>query len=68
MILLNGFVDRPYDNLDFPLSIKVEGIFTMRSVRPTSTFAFKTFDENGYAIDTSSTYFLPSLVNAKELE
>ena len=64
MTLLNGFADGAYDTLDIPLLIEVPGIFTLRSVRPTSTFVFKTFDVNGYAIDTHSTFVLPQLVNA----
>jgi hypothetical protein len=68
MTLINGFAEKAYNTLDIPLVIEVPGIFTLRSVRPTSTFVFVTFDANGYAIDTHSTFVLAPLVNAKVMQ
>ena len=65
--LRDGFKDGPYDDLETELEITVSSIFTPRSVTPTSTFELRTYDGEGYAIDTHSGYFLPGLRNAEEI-
>ena len=65
LTLRDGFKNGPYDQLGAPLEITVSNIFTPRTVTPTSTFEFQTFDSEGYAIDTHSGYFLPGLTNAE---
>lgn len=67
MTLQNGFAEGPYQLLETPITIVVAGIFTLRTVRPTSTFELVTFDRNGYAIDTHSTFILPPLRIANEI-
>lgn len=42
--ITGAFPEEPYTMLDTQIQIKVEGIFTQRSVKPTSAFSFRTFD------------------------
>lgn len=65
--LVNGFNEGPYSVLETPIQIVVAGIFTQRTVSPTSIFEIITFDSNGYAIDTHSTYILPPLEIANDI-
>ena len=65
--LRGGFKNGPYDALATALEITVSSIFTPRSVTPTSIFELRTYDSEGYAIDTHSGYFLPGLRNAEEI-
>ena len=64
MTLIDAFKTQPYDSLTEPLELKISGIFTPRSVKPTTNFNITTFDSEGYEIDFHNTYFLPRLTNA----
>ena len=66
-VIKNGFEIADYDKLETPLTFKVTGIFTPRSVMPTRNFEFETFDGQDYIIDTHSTFFLPEMKNALEI-
>lgn len=57
-----------YSQIERPVAIEVAGIFTPRSVMPTTNFKLQTFDSNGWLIDTHASYFLPALRAAKSVE
>ena len=65
--LIDAFKTQAYDSLSEPLELKISGIFTPRSVKPTTNFNITTFDSEGYEIDSHNTYFLPRLANAKNV-
>lgn len=65
--LHDGFDVASFDELAEPLVIEIEGIFTPRSVMPTTNFNITTFDSLGYAIDFHDTYFLPPLTDAEQI-
>ena len=54
--------------LNEQIHIKVDGIKTYRSVKPTSTFDFRTFDAQRYEIDTHRTYKLGPMDAALRVE
>ena len=63
----DGFDAASFNELSEPLVIEIEGIFTPRSVMPTTNFNITTFDSLGYAIDFHETYFLPPLIDAEQI-
>ena len=68
MTVRDAFNTVAYDTLETLIQIEVAGIFTPRSVKPTTNFEIKTFDSEDWLIDTHSTYFLPAQVAAKDVE
>ena len=66
--ITDAFPEEPYTALDQPLQVKVDGIFTQRSVKPTSAFSFRTFDAHRFEIDTHRTYKLGPMNAALRVE
>ena len=59
--IINAFTDSDYSTLEAPISLSIGGIFTQRSMKPTTNFIFTTFDKDGYLIDMHRTSFLPPM-------
>ena len=66
--ITDAFPLEPYTMLNEQIHIKVEGIKTYRSVKPTNTFDFRTFDAHRYEIDTHRTYRLGPMDAALDVE
>ena len=66
--ITDAFTEEPYTLLDKKIRIKVDGIFTQRSVKPTSAFSFRTFDAHRFEIDTHRTYKLGPMNSALDVE
>ena len=61
LMITEAFPNEDHTEIQMPIQIEVHGIFTQRTVKPTSAFRFRTFDAWGYEIDTHRTYKLVAM-------
>lgn len=68
LMITEAFPDDDHTEIQMPIQIEVDGIFTQRTVKPTSAFRFRTFDAWGYEIDTHRTYKLVAMNSALNVD